>query len=309
MTQPTEFHRAPDSARTGPAQDDILIEAGSYEDAGSHELVEFLEEEPEEAIAEEPHQPDNTMVSASDSTPPAGRAESTEHSEQSAQTESDSGRTNSQLGDRPVRMPPPWQRVPSSMVRDDPAAESAVSETSPADSPSDSSDAESTMDAARTIRADLGNARTVIVEPISPESDGQARATTPASGIPVSWPRNRPPRQANLQVKRLDPWSVLKVALVLAVVAYLTWMIAVGVLYGVLGGLGVWARLNGQYADLVADQTGDRLISAGRVFGVAAVLGAVNSLLFAVSLSVGAFVYNVSADLVGGIEVTLSERD
>ena len=51
------------------------------------------------------------------------------------------------------------------------------------------------------------------------------------------------------------------------------------------------------------------MISAGRVFGIAAVVGAVNSLLFAVAVTVGAFVYNVSADLVGGIEVTLSERD
>ena len=56
-------------------------------------------------------------------------------------------------------------------------------------------------------------------------------------------------------------------------------------------------------------QTGSTLISAGRVFGLAAVVGAINSLLFAVAVTVGAFVYNVSADLVGGIEVTLSERD
>ena len=56
-------------------------------------------------------------------------------------------------------------------------------------------------------------------------------------------------------------------------------------------------------------QTGSTLISAGRVFGLAAVIGAINSLLFAVAVTVGAFVYNVSADLVGGIEVTLSERD
>jgi hypothetical protein len=141
-----------------------------------------------------------------------------------------------------------------------------------------------------------------------------ARGTDPdeggtVGGFPMSWPRNRRPRQAALQLKRLDPWSVLKVALVLAVVLYLVWLVAVGVLYGVLDGIGVWERLNGQYADLVAEQGGQQLISAGRVFGVAAVIGAVNSLLFAVALSVGAFVYNVSADLVGGVEVTLSERD
>ena len=80
----------------------------------------------------------------------------------------------------------------------------------------------------------------------------------------MSWPRNRRPRQASLQLKRLDPWSVLKIALVLAVVLYLIWLVAVGVLYGVLDGIGVWDRLNGQYADLVTEQAGARLISAGR---------------------------------------------
>jgi hypothetical protein len=123
--------------------------------------------------------------------------------------------------------------------------------------------------------------------------------------------RNRPPRQAALQLKRLDPWSVLKLGLVLAVVLFFIWLVAVGVLYGVLDGMGVWDRLNGTYADLVSGEApgGSPLISAGRVFAFAAVIGAINSLLFAVAVTVGAFVYNVSADLVGGIEVTLSERD
>lgn len=145
----------------------------------------------------------------------------------------------------------------------------------------------------------------------------QAGASAPGADAPTdtgSWtriPRTRPPRQAALQLKRLDPWSVLKLALVLAVVLFFIWLVAVGVLYGVLDGMGVWDRLNGTYADLVSGeaQTGNRLISAGRVFGLAAVVGAINSLLFAVAVTVGAFVYNVSADLVGGIEVTLSERD
>ena len=123
--------------------------------------------------------------------------------------------------------------------------------------------------------------------------------------------RNRPPRQAALQLRRIDPWSALKLALVLSVVLFFVWLVAVGVLYGVLDGVGVWDRLNGTYADLVSGeaQTGAPLISAGRVFGFAAVVGAVNSLLFAVAITLGAFIYNVSADLVGGIEVTLSERD
>ncbi len=144
---------------------------------------------------------------------------------------------------------------------------------------------------------------------VAPDADDRAQSS--GSAAPSRTGRARPPRQASLQLKRLDPWSVLKLALVLAVVLFFIWLVAVGVLYGVLDGIGVWDRLNGTYADLVSGEapSGSPLISAGRVFGIAAVVGAINSLLFAVAVTVGAFVYNVSADLVGGIEVTLSERD
>jgi hypothetical protein len=143
-------------------------------------------------------------------------------------------------------------------------------------------------------------------------SDTAAAEPPAAKGWgPMRSGRPRPPRQAALQLKRLDPWSMLKLGLVLAVVIFFIWLVAVGVLYGVLDGMGVWDRLNGTYADLVSGEapTGSPLISAGRVFGLAAVVGAINSLLFAVAVTIGAFVYNVSADLVGGVEVTLSERD
>ncbi|WP_425550092.1 DUF3566 domain-containing protein [Actinomycetospora chlora] len=118
------------------------------------------------------------------------------------------------------------------------------------------------------------------------------------------------PRRASLQVRRFDPWSVLKLALVLGVALFFVWMFAVGVLYAVLDGMGVWAQLNGTYQDLTSDAGGNgELITAGGVFGVAAVIGVVNIILFTALASVSAFIYNISADVAGGIEVTLSERD
>ncbi|MBE7163388.1 MAG: DUF3566 domain-containing protein, partial [Williamsia herbipolensis] len=89
------------------------------------------------------------------------------------------------------------------------------------------------------------------------------------------------------------------------------WMFAVGVLYAVLDGMGVWAQLNGTYQDLTSDSGGGggQLITAGGVFGVAAIVGVVNTILFTALASVSAFIYNISADVAGGIEVTLSERD
>ncbi|WP_018330350.1 DUF3566 domain-containing protein [Actinomycetospora chiangmaiensis] len=122
--------------------------------------------------------------------------------------------------------------------------------------------------------------------------------------------RGKVPRRASLQVKRFDPWSVLKLALVLGVALFFVWMFAVGVLYAVLDGMGVWAQLNGTYQDLTSDGGGGgQLITAGGVFGVAAIVGVVNTILFTALASVSAFIYNISADVAGGIEVTLSERD
>lgn len=120
------------------------------------------------------------------------------------------------------------------------------------------------------------------------------------------------PRRAALQLKRFDPWSVFKLSVVLAVALFLIWMIAVGVLYLVLDGMGVWSRINTTFSDFVTVSNPGgttELIGPGRVFGVAAVIGLVNVLLFSAIATVSAFVYNLSSDLVGGFEVTLTERD
>jgi transmembrane protein DUF3566 len=147
-----------------------------------------------------------------------------------------------------------------------------------------------------------------------------APAATPTSGpmrvsaaAPSALRRpGRGPRRANLQIKRFDPWSVLKLSLVLGVALFFVWLVAVGVLYAVLDGMGVWDKLNGISSEILQPTdggSGEPLISAGRVFGVAAIIGAVNIVLFSALSTVGAFIYNVSADLAGGLEVTLAERE
>ncbi len=122
----------------------------------------------------------------------------------------------------------------------------------------------------------------------------------------------RVPRRTSLQLQRLEPWSVLKLSLVLSIAGFLAWMVAVGVLYGVLAGMGVWDQINGTYSDFASGnnpQEGTELISGGRVFGVAFVVGLVNIVLMTALATVGSLIYNVATDLVGGIEVTLSEPD
>ena len=141
-------------------------------------------------------------------------------------------------------------------------------------------------------------------------SGGSVRPTSPPSALRRP---GRGPRRANLQIKRFDPWSVLKLSLVLGIALFFVWLVAVGVLYAVLDGMGVWDKVNSTTTEFfqtgTEGGTAEPLISAGRVFGVAAIIGAVNIVLFSALATVGAFIYNVSADLAGGIEVTLAERE
>jgi hypothetical protein len=95
---------------------------------------------------------------------------------------------------------------------------------------------------------------------------------------------------------------------VLAVAMFFVWLVAVGVLYGVLDGMGVFEQINGLY-DEVSGNGGDSLFSPGLVLGTAAIIGVINIVLFTALATIGAFVYNICSDLVGGIEVTLAERD
>jgi hypothetical protein len=124
--------------------------------------------------------------------------------------------------------------------------------------------------------------------------------------------RHKGPVRASMQIRRIDPWSALKVSLVLSVALFFVWMIAVAFLYLVLGGMGVWSKLNSNVGDLLTSaggQTGGELVSSGTIFGGAALIGLVNIVLLTAMATVGAFIYNLTTDLVGGVEVTLADRE
>ena len=123
--------------------------------------------------------------------------------------------------------------------------------------------------------------------------------------------RSRGPVRATMQIRRIDPWSALKVSLLLNAALFFVWMIAVAFLYLVLGAMGVWSKLNSNVGDLLTAGSGGGgdLVSAGTIFGGAALIGLVNIVLLTAMATVGAYIYNLSTDIVGGIEVTLADLD
>ncbi|WP_349270317.1 hypothetical protein MPNTM1_01253 [Mycolicibacterium parafortuitum] len=134
----------------------------------------------------------------------------------------------------------------------------------------------------------------------------------PAGRLQVGARQHKGPVRASMQIRRVDPWSTLKVSLLLSVVLFFVWMIAVAILYLVLGGMGVWSKLNSNVGDLLTSASGSsggELVSSGTIFGGATLIGLVNIVLLTAGATIGAFIYNLTTDLVGGVEVTLADRD
>jgi len=128
----------------------------------------------------------------------------------------------------------------------------------------------------------------------------------------VTTSASRGPRRARLSIKRVDPWSVMKFSFAVSFVLLVVIIVATSVLYLALDAMDVFDSLNKTLAELFTSNGGGGdafKITAGGVIGVSAILGAINVVLFTALMTLGAFVYNVCADLVGGVEVTLAERE
>lgn len=201
-------------------------------------------------------------------------------------------------GDEPTAKIQGWVHTPAAAERPGQAADSPAADKPPVASPT----------ATAGFDADSGSRTTINLGMAAAAARGLTPGVTPTA---LRRP-GRGPRRASLQVKRVDPWSVLKLSFALSIALFFVWLVAVGVLYGVLDGMGVWDKLNGTYNEFAQNTSAGGsgpLITAGRVFGIAAVIGAINIVLFTALATVGAFVYNISSDIAGGLEMTLAERE
>lgn len=150
--------------------------------------------------------------------------------------------------------------------------------------------------------------------PPPPPSYGRTAATLePARRSEETRPARKSPRKAHLQVARFEPWSVMKFSFIMSLVCFLVLFVAVFVLYLILSGLGVFDALSNTIRDLQGKSNGGLnpagWFSAARILGYTALIGTLNVLLITALATVWSVIYNMAADLVGGVEVTLKEAD
>jgi hypothetical protein len=119
----------------------------------------------------------------------------------------------------------------------------------------------------------------------------------------------RQPRKARLTLSHVNVYSVFKLSCVLAIALFFVWLIMVGVLYGVLDVAGVFTKVNDTVGKISGGTNPKPVVTGSLVFGSAIIIGAVYIVLFIALSTIGSMVYNLCADLVGGVELTLSERE
>lgn len=118
-------------------------------------------------------------------------------------------------------------------------------------------------------------------------------------------------RQALLRLTRVDPWSVMKTAFLLAVVAGIVMIISVAIIWAILGAAGVWDSINSMLGSTLGSSSNNfditDYIGFGRVLGFTMLVAVVDVVLLTALATLAAFVYNLAATLVGGVEMTLTE--
>jgi hypothetical protein len=172
----------------------------------------------------------------------------------------------------------------------------------------------------KTARRDDTSARAPLTEKIqqkltsaAEEHRANAQPEAPPAPRPGKAPvRGRGPRRARLRLTRVDPWSVMKTAFLLSIAFGVVTVVSVAMVWQVLGAAGVWDSINSTIQESIggpdtANLDVEDYVGTSRVLGFTRLVAAVDVVLLTAIATLGAFLYNMAAALLGGIEVTLAE--
>ncbi len=152
-----------------------------------------------------------------------------------------------------------------------------------------------------------------VPDPVAPEQTTAVPVARPAAAPRRTTAPSRAPRRARLRLSRVDPWSVMKVSFLLSIAFGIVTVVSVFLVWSVLGAAGVWSSINNTVSDTVSSPDNlstfniEDYLGMSRVLGFTMLVSVIDVILITAIATLGAFLYNMAASLLGGIEVTLSE--
>ncbi|AKJ12051.1 membrane protein [Streptomyces incarnatus] len=155
-------------------------------------------------------------------------------------------------------------------------------------------------------------------QPSGPYHPPQAYPAQPPAGAvrrPRTGARTAPrTRKARLRVAKADPWSVMKVSFLLSIALGICTIVASAVLWMVLDAMGVFSTVGGTISEATGSNEANgfdlqAFLSLPHVLTFTTIIAVIDVVLATALATLGAFIYNLSAGFVGGIELTLAEDE
>jgi hypothetical protein len=155
-------------------------------------------------------------------------------------------------------------------------------------------------------------------QPAGPYHPPQAyRTQAPAEAVrrPRTGARTMPrTRKARLRVSKADPWSVMKVSFLLSIALGICTIVASAVLWMVMDAMGVFSTVGGTISEATGSNESNgfdlqSFLSLPHVLMFTSIIAVIDVVLATALATLGAFIYNLSAGFVGGVELTLAEDE
>lgn len=145
----------------------------------------------------------------------------------------------------------------------------------------------------------------------------QAYAPAPeaSSRKPRTGARTTPrTRKARLRVSKADPWSVMKVSFLLSIALGICTVVAAAVLWMVMNAMGVFSTVGATISEATGSNESNgfdlqAFLSLPNVLIFTTIIAVIDVVLATALATLGAFIYNLSAGFVGGVELTLAEDE
>jgi hypothetical protein len=121
-------------------------------------------------------------------------------------------------------------------------------------------------------------------------------------------------RKARLRVAKADPWSVMKVSFLLSIALGICTIVASAVLWMVMDAMGVFSTVGGTISEATGSNESNgfdlqAFLSLPNVLMFTSIIAVIDVVLATALATLGAFIYNLSAGFVGGVELTLAEDE
>ncbi|GCD20258.1 DUF3566 domain-containing protein [Cellulomonas algicola] len=141
-----------------------------------------------------------------------------------------------------------------------------------------------------------------------PPATGATSQVRPATG---RIPTVGGPRRVRLAVSRIDPWSVMKLSFLLSVAIGIMIVVAAAVIWLTLDGLHVFTEANNLVKQITGEESSINIlqyVEFRRVVSGATLIAVIDVFLLTALSTIGAFLYNIVAALVGGVHVTMTDE-